>query len=222
MRVEIVASSSRDLMCVVQRIRRMFDLDADPQSVATTLGAREMGRLIAKHPGTRMPGAWDGFETSVRTIVGQVVSVRAAAALTDRLVERFGDPLTAVGDHAPSRFFPTAELLAKEALEGFGLTRAKMRAIRELAERVCSGQIVFEGVVDFDDLREQLQAIPGVGAWTADYVSLRLSDPDAFPRSDLVIARCLEKLGADGESWRPWRGYATHHLWRSYADSRRR
>lgn len=222
-RVEVILPSARGLMRVNRRVRRLFDLDADPLRITGALSRDPtLGPLVRRFPGTRLPGSWDGFEATVRAIAGQLVSLGAGATFAARLVEAHGEVLPGDEPGAPTRLFPTPAALVEADLSTLGLTRAKSRAIRELARRTLDGEIAFEGIVDFARLRERLLAIPGVGPWTADYVSLKLSDPDGFPRSDLVIAKCLERLECDGAAWAPWRGYATHYLWRWYAEDRER
>jgi len=222
-KVEVFGSDVRSLMPIAQRTRALFDLNADPLLISHALSAGSAMRpLVSRFPGTRLPGSWDAYETAVKAIVGQLISVKAASSISNRLVARFGRPLCAPTEGAPTRIFPEPPALADCGLESVGLTRAKANAIRELSRRVVAGTIELDGLVDSARLHEQLLEIPGVGPWTADYVALKVADPDTLPRSDLVIARCLKKLGSNGDMWKPWRGYATHYLWRSYAQDRGR
>ena len=207
---------------VVARARRLLDLDADPVGVDETLRADPMLRgSVRRHPGMRVPGAVDGFELAVRAVLGQQVSVGAARTFAARLVRLCGTPLpTPAG--ALTHAFPTAAQVADADLSVIGLTTARARTLRSLAEAVAGGAIVLHPATDRDETRSRLGALPGIGPWTVDYVAMRaLADPDAFPVGDLVLKRAL---GADGagraERWRPWRAYAAMHLWNQASEER--
>jgi len=205
----------RRVASVVARCRRLLDLDADPAAVDEALRADSMLRAaVDASPGIRVPGAVDGFELAVRAILGQQVSVAAAHTLAGRLVERCGKPLT-VARGGLTHAFPDAAAIADADLDGLGLTGGRIRTLRALARAVADDGLVIDPIADRDDVRKRLLALPGVGPWTADYIAMRaLGDPDAFPATDLVIARALGTSGAArAERWRPWRAYAAMHLW---------
>ena len=205
----------RRVASVVARCRRLLDLDADPVAVDEALRADPMLRAaVEAAPGVRVPGAVDGFELAVRAILGQQVSVAAAHTLAGRLVERCGKPLT-VARGSLTHAFPDAAAIADADLDGLGLTGGRIRTLRALASAVADDGLVIDPIADREDVRRRLLALPGVGPWTADYVAMRaLGDPDAFPATDLVIARSLGRDGAArAERWRPWRAYAAMHLW---------
>jgi AraC family transcriptional regulator of adaptative response / DNA-3-methyladenine glycosylase II len=209
-------SDQRDLVAVVSRIRRLLDLDADPEAVDATLCADpSLAPLVAKRPGLRSPGAVDGFEMAVRAVVGQQVSVRAAATVLDRLVNRYGE---IAFDGEPWRLFPTPAALAGVDPNELPMPRARGRTIARVAEEFAAGTLVLDPGTDRDEARAALLALPGIGAWTADYVRMRaLSDPDVALVGDLGVRASAEALGVrlDGgrPDWAPWRSYATHHLW---------
>ena len=210
---------------VVSRVRRMFDVDADPTAISGALQRERRLRAIARRwPGQRLPGAWDGFELAVRAVLGQQVSVAAARTLAARIVERHGSPHEAARPLGLGAHFPRPADLADAPLEAIGLPRARASTIRGLAQACLDGRIDFAAHQPLEPLVERLVALPGIGAWTAHYVAMRaLSQPDAFPAGDLV----LRKLAGDGmpiserametiaEAWRPWRAYAVMLLWRS-------
>ena len=206
---------------VVNRCRRLFDLDADPVAVDETLGADPLlASSVARWPGLRVPGAADGFELAVRAVLGQQVSVRAAQTFAARLVQRCGKPLTA--PHGTlTHEFPTADAIADADLDGLGLTGGRVRTLRTLATEVAADRLVLEPLADRDETRQRLLALPGVGPWTVEYVAMRaLADPDAFPATDLVLKRALDSNDtARTDTWRPWRAYAAMHLWQRAADS---
>lgn len=221
--VTLPASATAVTPSILARVRRLLDLDGDTSARRSALGGDpDLGPLLDLYPDVRVPGTWDGFECAVRTIVGQQVSVRGAATLVGRIVERCGQTLDGDSPHGPSRVFPTPPQLAASDLDGLGLIQRRIDTLKALATAVGSGDIVVAPGVDFVELRRRLAAIPGIGAWTAHYVSLRLGDPDAFPASDLGLLRVLDpsrRLGAKelerrAERWRPHRAYAAQLLWR--------
>jgi len=215
--------SIADLPAAVARSRRLLDLDADPESFGSVLGADEvMGRLARSRPGLRAPGAVDGAEWAVRVILGQHISVRAARTVTGRLVSVYGKPLDRP-DGALTHAFPPPETLAEADLESLGLTNARAPAVRNHAGQLAGGELMLDVGADRREAEERLLAIPGVGPWTVAHVALRsLGDPDAFPAGDLGLQLAATRLGlADhavglarrAKRWRPWRGYAAHYLW---------
>jgi AraC family transcriptional regulator of adaptative response / DNA-3-methyladenine glycosylase II len=154
--------------------------------------------------------------------LGQQVSLAGACTLLGRLVQKFGEPLTdATG--TLTRCFPTSKVIAQADLAGLGITSARARALRALAEQVSAGRLVLDRGVDREEVEARLLELPGVGAWTASYIAMRaLGDPDAFPASDLGLRRGLEARGLASDvksiteraqAWRPWRGYAVMHIW---------
>ena len=211
------------LMRVIDRVRRMFDVDADPATIAGDLGAdRRLSRRVAARPGLRIPGAWDGFELAVRAVLGQQVTVRGATTLAGRLVARFGVPL-ATPTEGLDRVFPSPAALADAPVEAIGLPAARAATIRALAAAVAAGDLVLDGSADLAETKRRLGSVAGIGAWTAEYVAMRaLGDPDAFPSGDLGLRRALAngagpmasvELTRVAERWRPWRAYAAMHLW---------
>ena len=205
-----------DLFAIAGRVRRLFDLDADPTVIDAHLGE------LAAIPGLRVPGAWDGFEMAVRAILGQQVTVKGATTLAGRLVARFGEPAEALSPLLTHRF-PSAARLAEADVEAIGLPRARAASIRALASAVASGAIDLGASTDLGRTVAALAAIPGIGAWTAHYVAMRAArEPDAFPSGDLVLRKRASggadpitprALEARAEAWRPWRAYAAMQLW---------
>lgn len=199
---------------VVASIRRVFDLDAEPAAVAELLGMDPiLGPALRRFPGIRIPGCWDPFELAVKAVLGQQVSVKAGVTMAGRIAGRFGEP----SGHPDLPFhFPSPAALATAPVESIGLPARRAETIRRLAAAVADGRVAFDRTVP--EVVDALQAIPGIGPWTAQYVALRgLSDPDAFPAGDLVLRRAVPDLETRADSWRPWRGYAALLLWRSHA-----
>jgi AraC family transcriptional regulator, regulatory protein of adaptative response / DNA-3-methyladenine glycosylase II len=213
---------TRDLVAVVARVRRLLDLDADPVAVDAVLGDDPgLAPLIGKRPGIRSPGTVDGFETAVRTVVGQQISVSGARTVLGRIVAEHGRP--AFPDEAWLRF-PTPDRLAALDPAALPMPRARGRSIVALATAFASGAVELDPGADRDDIRSGLLALPGIGPWTADYLLMRaVAHPDVLLSSDLIVRRSADDLGidlADGRpGWSPWRSYATYHLWAHlYAD----
>jgi AraC family transcriptional regulator of adaptative response / DNA-3-methyladenine glycosylase II len=209
----------RFLFQIVERVRSMFDLAADPDQYARQLKRDPLLRArVTANPGLRVPGCWDGFELAVRAILGQQVTVRGATTLAGRLVREFGTPVALPG---LGHIFPAPEKLADADLCRVGLPRARAHSIRCLARAVCDGQISFSGVVKVEDFIERFRELPGIGDWTAQYVAMRaLGEPDAFPSGDLGLLHATgienaRKLEARAEAWRPWRAYAAMYFWQT-------
>lgn len=223
----------RVLPRVLAQVRRVFDLALDPEPVLAHLGKDpDLAPLLAQRPGLRAPGAWDGFEVAVRAILGQQVSVVAARGLAGRLAEHHGVRL----DFEPARrfgldrLFPGPERLAGLDPESLPMPRARGRALAAIARMTLEDGQLFGPGQDLESAVRRLTALPGVGAWTAQYIAMRaLREPDAFPHSDLALLRAAadpegrrptpEALLARAEAWRPWRAYAAAHLWAKDADA---
>jgi AraC family transcriptional regulator, regulatory protein of adaptative response / DNA-3-methyladenine glycosylase II len=214
----------RSLFFITERIRAMFDLNADWASIAQGLRSDPVLAMRLKaHPGLRVPGCWNGFELAVRAILGQQVSVKGASTLAGRLAKAFGKPFS--GPDGITCIFPSPEVLAASRLPGIGLTKARAETIRALACAVRDGRISFENIVDSAEFLRRFCEIRGIGRWTAEYVAMRaLGEPDAFPSADLGLMRALgmnspHELEQRAESWRPWRAYAAVHLWSMFGES---
>ena len=220
--VRVADSLAPQLPRVIARVRAWLDLDADPAAIHAVLGA-DFPALA----GLRVPGTLDGFELAVRAVLGQQVTVAAARTLTTRLVERFGTPLATPIDGL-TRLFPSPAALAAasgDELGQLGLVRQRQAAIHALAQAVSTGQISLHAGADVQTTMDALKALPGIGAWTADYIALRaLRWPDAFPSGDMALQKALAPEGqrltaraaeSRAERWRPWRAYAVIRAWHS-------
>jgi AraC family transcriptional regulator of adaptative response / DNA-3-methyladenine glycosylase II len=218
LRVELAASLAPALSQVLARVKRLFDLTAEPEHIAAQLGP-----LASRHPGLRVPGAFDGFELGVRSILGQRISVAAATTLAGRFATTLGEPVDTPFERL-NRLSPAAERVAETAPEeiaGLGITLARARSIVALAAAAASRDIVLEPRAGIDCTVAKLLELPGIGEWTAQYIAMRaLSWPDAFPHTDLGIRKALDESNPRrvleiADAWRPWRSYAVMHLWRS-------
>jgi AraC family transcriptional regulator of adaptative response / DNA-3-methyladenine glycosylase II len=204
---------------IIARVRRIFDLDADPETIGAALSNdARLAPLVAARPGLRVPGAWDGFELAVRAILGQQITVTAATKLAGAIAERWGAPFDGEG---LTRVFPRPDALAGAVIGGMPGTRAG--AIAKLAAAAAADPDLIERAEDLDASIRRLVALPGVGEWTAQYIAMRaLREPDAFPAADIGLMRAMDDGGgrpspqtllARSQSWRPWRAYAALHLW---------
>ena len=225
---ELRLESLADLQSALQRSRRLFDLDADSVTIDETLGADpHLAPLVARRPGLRSPGMVDGTEALVRAVVGQQVSVAGARTVLGRIANAVGTTLSDPVDGL-AREVPSAGQLAEAPDAVFAMPGARRDALREACRRIAHGDIALDAGTDRDAVRRALVAVPGIGPWTAECVAMRaLGDPDAFPATDLGVRKGLARLGvaatpkqtaAIAEAWRPWRAYATHHLWNHLGD----
>ena len=218
LRVEVSVSLAPVLLPTLARVKRLFDLNADPQQIAERLGT-----LAAKHPGLRVPCAFDGFEMAVRAILGQQISVKAATTLAGRFAASFGEPI-ATPFPLLTHLAPTPQCVAGldvEQLTALGIVTARAKSILALARAVADGSITLQPGANVESTLARLIALPGIGEWTAQYIAMRaLAWPDAFPHTDLGILKALgetnpKRVLERAENWRPWRAYATMHLWKS-------
>lgn len=225
LKLELHGTASSRLLEIVNRLRRMFDLDADPNAIAAALkGDPRLRPLLRKRPGLRLPSGWDGFEIAMRAIIGQQVSVAAARTFTARLAREFGEVLPTAFAPGLQHLFPTPEAIADADLARIGLTRTRADTLRTVARALLDGRVDFNGERTLDDFVARWVALPGIGPWTAHYIAMRaLGHPDAFPADDLVLQKAVptdgtrmtaKALSARAEAWRPWRAYAVIQLWK--------
>jgi len=215
------------LPAVIARIRRVFDLTADPQLIGAHLAQdAALAPLVAARPGLRAPGAWDGFEMAVRAILGQQITVTAARSLAAKLVASYGERIDdpAAAKLGLTRIFPTPDRLVDQDIAALGMPQARGRALEALARTVAADPTIFTPRADLESAIAALAALPGIGEWTAQYIALReLREPDAFPHADIGLLRAMsgpegrrptpEALLELSQRWRPWRAYAAQHLW---------
>ena len=218
--IEVAPELAPVIPRVLARVRRLFDLGAEPERIA-----RRLGPLAASCPGLRLPGAFDGYDVAIRAVLGQQISVKAASTIAGRFAGAFGEAV-----HTPypqlCLQMPTAGQIAEvspSALANIGVTRTRAHTLIGLSRAMARNPNLLDPGADAETAIAQLKALPGIGEWTAQYLAMRaLSWPDAFPASDLGIRRALNvkserEVLARAERWRPWRAYAAMHLWRQLA-----
>ncbi len=212
------------LPALLGRIRSVFDLNARPDVISTHLRQDKwLTEAVNVNPGLRVPGAFDGFELAVRTILGQQITVKAATTLAGRLVQAFGEKIQTPYPEL-KHLSPTPQRLAiatVDELASLGIIQSRSKSIIHLAEEVVSGRLQLDADVHPEKTMQKLVQIPGIGKWTAHYIAMRaLHWPDAFPKEDIVLRKCLGNVTASqaeilSQSWRPWRSYAVLHLWQN-------
>lgn len=229
LRVQVKLTSYEHLTAVIERVRRIFDLGADPLQIASHLSRDpRLKTLLDARPGLRVPGVWDGFELAVRAVLGQQLTVRDSSLLVARLVRNFGRPVeTSV--EGLTHLFPRPEVLADADLSCAGIRGACAGGIRTLARAVCKRELAFEASKTLEDTLSRLRAIRGTGERKAHYIAMRaFGEPDAFPSADLGLRRSVgnrrspvspAELVRLAETWRPWRAYAAMHLWAADAEA---
>ena len=227
LRIKIHTTKPLHLMEIANRIKRMFDLDADPLAIQKVIEKpKALKSITKKYPGLRIPGAWDGFEVAVRAIIGQLVSISAASTISSRLIEKFGENIlfeeksgkkeTSMQSKKLYKTFPLPKTLIKSNMAKIGISKTKEYAIKEVAKIATEDRMFFNQISDVDRFKERLLKIKGIGSWTVEYLLLRLSESDAFPATDLIIRKQLTESRDTrlAENCRPWRAYAALYLWR--------
>jgi AraC family transcriptional regulator, regulatory protein of adaptative response / DNA-3-methyladenine glycosylase II len=217
----------RSLPAIIARVRRVFDLSADPVAIGAHLSRDPiLAPLVASRPGLRVPGACDGFELAVRAILGQQITVTAARKLAGQLVAAYGGTIDDPAGLALglTHVFPTPQQLVGADLLVLGMPTARRAALGSLAAAIVADPLIFGPRRSLEEAIAQLRSLPGVGEWTAQYIAMReLREPDAFPAADIGLMRAMcdgtglrpspAELLAHAEQWRPWRAYAALHLW---------
>ena len=210
-----------DVSAALAKVRSMFDLDADPVRIGTTLDA-DLGirTLRSTAPGIRVPGAPDPFESIVGAIIGQQISIAGARTILGRLVEacatdELPDAMTA--SDSPTRLFPTPSQLLDTDITNIGLTTRRQNTLLAVAEAIVQGRLDLSDQSPREETKQHLLAVPGIGPWTVDVVSMRgLRDPDVLLRGDLIANRAFTQLGInldDTGHLAPWRSYVTTAAW---------
>lgn len=226
-------ADTQSIFETVQRAREVFDLDAPIADVESALCADPLLKQLLKgRRGIRVPGAWDGFELTIRAILGQQISVKAATTIAGRIALRYGEALqsAAASESAPGIgfLFPTPERLMRARFNNIGLVTSRAETLRRVSAAVVNGELTFDAAIDPQRFCEKLKSIKGIGDWTAQYVMMRtLKNPDAFPASDLGLLKAFDhtrattpaELARRAEHWQPWRAYAAMLLWSRLSES---
>jgi AraC family transcriptional regulator of adaptative response / DNA-3-methyladenine glycosylase II len=225
--LDILNADANELALVIERVRRIFDLDADLRPVHELFATSPVLKAgIERRPGLRVPGCWEGFELAVRAVIGQQVTVAAATTITRRLVDRYGPQRIGTPPEL-DRVFPGPAILADAALDDIGLPKARAETLRTLARAVLAGDVDFSPGQELSTFVANVTRLRGFGPWTANYIAMRaLRHPDAWPAGDVVLQQILggerrlseRETEAVSQAWRPWRAYAVLHLWYLWGD----
>ncbi len=216
--VRLSSSLARVIPAALTKVKALTDVACNPAEVA-----RSLGELGARHPGMRVPGAFDGFEIAVRAILGQQITVKAARTLAKRFAAALGDPIATPWSELTT-LFPTVQRVAGATagqIAKLGIVGARAKSIIALAQALAEGKLHLDPSAPVEATLDALRDLPGIGEWTAQYIAMRaLGWPDAFPHSDLGVLKGLAVASpkaalAASEKWRPWRAYAVMHLWNS-------
>ena len=225
LRVTVTSQTDDDLTEDLERIRYLFAVDEDPSFAVAHLSQDPfIGRLVTERPWVRVPRCWDPFETSIRIIIGQQISVAAATTISGRIAAGLGQQISTGSDL--NRIFPSPEALANADLSGMGLTERRKTTLRNFSRVVTDGTIDLESPQDLDEMEKHWCTLPGIGPWTAQVAAIRvLGHDDAMPSSDLGILRSVNRLTnqdfntkqLENQSriWRPFRSWAAQHLWQA-------
>ena len=224
LRVAVSPSLVPALMPLLARLRQLFDLDAEPTVIDAHLVESGLGAFVARRPGLRIPGAVDGFDVALRAVLRGRARPGLRKSLDDpasRVASALGE-LIETGIPELSRLAPTAARVADAGvprLEALGIPRIRANAGVAIARLVADGKLRLEPGSDVAATRRALTEIAGIGDQVATTIVMRaLYWPDAFPITGRALQRAARvggrsKLREEGDRWRPWRAYATLHLW---------
>lgn len=224
LQVEFTHSLSPVLPALLRRLRNLFDLSARPDLIAQHLVLDPLlFASVQDHPGLRVPGAFDGFEMAVRAILGQQITVKAAATLGSRFASALGEKITTPFPELTHLSpLPTrVALCTVDDIASLGIVSARTRCILALAASCAGGELQLDAASQPEQTIAALLALPGIGDWTAQYLAMRaLRWPDAFPSGDVVVRNNLGGISAKqaeirSQMWSPWRSYAVMHIWHS-------
>jgi AraC family transcriptional regulator, regulatory protein of adaptative response / DNA-3-methyladenine glycosylase II len=215
---EVRLTETADLTAVLASVRRLFDLDADPVGIDNALSRdTALAELVAARPGLRSPGAVDGFEIAIRGIIGQQISVAAARTRLEQIVSDYG---SSAFDDDDLLMFPTPAALADADPTALRMPRSRAQTLIGVAQACASGELDLSAAAARDETREALLAMKGIGPWTADYILMRLGDPDILLATDLGIIKSAVSNGIELTDARtdlsPWRSYLSNHLWAAH------
>jgi AraC family transcriptional regulator, regulatory protein of adaptative response / DNA-3-methyladenine glycosylase II len=218
------------LPVIIARIRRMFDLSADPGAINSALSSDPiLAPLVSARPGLRVPGGWNGFEIAIRAVLGQQITVKAATQLATRIVSAIGTPVTGSTDiPGLTHTFPQPQRFTANILANIGMPKARAATLANIAAAISADDRLFDPRRDLAEAVARLRDLPGIGEWTAQYIAMRaLGESDAFLAGDVAVQRkfslnnrrpSASELLARAEHWRPWRAYAVLHLWMADAE----
>ncbi len=224
LKLTIANADKTEIDTIVRAVRRMFDLDADPARITQAMAADPcLAKIWGRYPGLRVARSWNRFESMITTVLGQLVSVGFGRTLTRELMRSAGSTARHPRTGEPIFLFPTPEQLLTHELSAVRTTVMRRTAVRRIAELVVSQTLPLHQPLEQKELRKVLRSVPGIGAWTTEYIAMRsFDDNDAFPATDYVLKQELKRYPeANIKRVGPWRAYAATALWKSFAESKR-
>lgn len=234
LQLEYDLEEQADFPELLRRVRHLFNLDHDPAPADAALAEHPLlANRVASLPGIRLPGSVNPAEILIRAMIGQQITVAAARTALGQLVA-LASP-TRLPHGTMAHFFPHP---AEIAADGRSILRGPQRRIDSIvavAAMLADGTLQLGDGDTYETLAEKLLPIPGIGPWTAGYVAMRvLGDSDIFLPGDAAVRNGYGLLRGDslaqarairapelisfGDPLRPWRSYATLHLWRVSGD----
>ena len=225
LRITTTSQSNDNLTDDLDRLRYLFAVDEDPSFAVAHLSQDPfIGRLVTQRPWVRVPRCWDPFETSIRIIIGQQISVAAATTISGRIAARLGQQVST--GSGLNRIFPSPEILANAELNDMGLTERRKTTLQNFSRAVTDGTIDLRLSEDLDEMEKHWCTLSGIGPWTAQVAAMRvLGHDDAMPSSDLGVLRAVNRLAnqdlntkqleSQANIWRPFRSWAAQHLWQA-------
>lgn len=218
--IEIDFADTSKIHAIISRTRAMFDLDSDPVVIANALEVNsQFKKMLKRNEGIRLGSGWDPFEVAISTILGQLVSIESGRALVLDLIEMLGEESGIIMNGKNIKLFPTPMKIATANLDKLKTTNIRKNTLKDFSKAVADGTISLESTQDVDLFLKNVLSINGIGPWTANYMALKcLRHTDAFPETDLILARCLNIHSKKTiEKMSPWRGYAATLLWKEYS-----
>ena len=225
LRVRVTSENQKGLAHDLERLRYLLAVDENPSEAIGHLAEDKLiGSLVRERPWVRVPRCWDPFETSIRIIIGQQISVAAATTISARVAHKFGQRIATSSDLCC--VFPGPEVLAKVDLSDLGLTERRKSTIQNFALAVVNGTVDFETSQELQEVEKTWCALEGIGPWTARLIAMRvLGHDDVMPSSDLGILRSLNRLSKQkvnpkqlerqSKLWKPFRSWSAQHLWQA-------
>lgn len=206
------------------RVRKMFDLDTDFGPINKKfLKDRILSKGIVGGHVPGLPAAFNPFEFTVRAILGQQITVKAATTLAARIARQAGLKSTHGFPADLDNFFPEPTDIVEMELDGLGIIRSRQETIKTVAQSIIDRRVLLSTQQTFEEFHKSFIALKGIGDWTVNYVAMRgLGMVDCFPAADLGIIKALARNGKapskkqileTAERWRPYRSYAAMCLW---------
>lgn len=222
--LNVICDDIRCYMTIYNKVRKMFDLDTDLFVIGEKFSKDEMlSKGMDNGQVPRLPIAFDAFEFTIRAILGQQITIKAATSLAGRITEKIAIKSDPNYPEGLNYYFPNTEELQLLELDGIGITKTRQVTIKTVVNSIVNKSVSLSANQSFDKFYKDFSALKGIGDWTVNYVAMRgLGMVDSFPSQDLGVIKALTKdenkpsqkeILQLAEKWRPYRSYATLCLW---------